>query len=308
MNNLEYDALEDERLPHEARTLYVMCIRRFMDYDTGLTGIKRRVSYQMFKERLEVHRPPRSPIPSFIPTKKQLRGYVDHLERVGLIEKLPQAKERDPMVFRCLLATTDSVRFQEEGHKQGTSPGHVEGHDVLADAGHSESQQPRALEPEAGHKQELQAGQEEGHSVFSEVGHTSVTSVNTTTSSRAQGAPHDGRSFAMTWDWQPSEGVIRHCRAMRVNWSNLAQQQRDALIDELRSYWVTRPNRFHTQDQWDRKLAQQVVKKRWGGSANETSQSATHGAGKPLSAVDRVRQANRDRYEPYPEGQIIDVN
>lgn len=289
MNRLEYEALEDEYLPHEARTLYVMCIRRYMDYETGLTGIKRRVSYQMFKERLEVRRPARSPVPEFVPTQKQIRGYIDHLVRVGLIEKVPQKDKRDPMVFRCLLASTGSIRLQEEGQKQDISPGHAEGHRETTVEGHSKLQQLWGLQQYEGQKQGISQGQAEGHSIFSEEGHTSVTSVNTTTSSRARAVLLDGRVFPMTWDWEPTEGVARHCQALRVNWYGIPTPQRAALIDELRSYWVTQPNRLHTQDQWNRRLAQQAAKKQWGRNSCETGQRSDE---RPKSAVERVASAN----------------
>ena len=100
MNQREYEALEDEYLTHEARTLYVLCLRRYMDFSTGFVGTaKRRISYQQFKEYLSVSRPRRSTVPAFVPSRQQLRGYIDELVRVGLVVRMAKVSKTDPMVF-----------------------------------------------------------------------------------------------------------------------------------------------------------------------------------------------------------------
>lgn len=280
-------------IPALAQRLYVFAIRKSMTFETGMVGVATPISWHGLARELRVESAPG--IKEDLPGKQQVRRAAQHLVKQGLIIERSEGLR---LMFECPLARL-STSVQK---KADTKPTHLPDTDadIAETEKHSVKQQ---VEVTSYDEPDIEAD------IFKSDKPTHVRgSEITTTSSHAQGAQHDGRSFAMTWDWYPSEGVIRHCRAMRVNWAGLTPQQRDALIDELRSYWVTQPTRLHTQDQWDRKLAQQVVKKRWGGSANETSQPVTHGPGKPLSAVDRVRQANRDRYEPYPGGQIIDVN
>ena len=160
MNQSEYEALEDEYLSHAARVLYVLCLRRHMDYSTGLVGTqKRRISYQQFKEHLRVTPRRRSTIPAFDPSKKQLRGYVAELENVGLIERVGKATPHEHMVFRLPLA---SVCPEYEGHMKGTDEGHMKG------------------TVKTPLNQGLPGGgqQHEGHMKGTNEGHTSVTSVN----------------------------------------------------------------------------------------------------------------------------------
>lgn len=92
-------------LRHDARLLYLMGLRPFMDASSGLVGVKRRVSYQGFRELLEVT-PERGSALGAIqsPSQSAMRNLLCLLERNGLIEKVPQERRIDPMVFRLPLA------------------------------------------------------------------------------------------------------------------------------------------------------------------------------------------------------------
>lgn len=232
--------MEDEYLSHEARVLYVMCIRRYMDYRTGLTGTVRKVSYQMFQERLEVQRRRGSKLSPLIPTKKQLRGYVDELVSIGLIEKLPQQKRTDPMVFRCLLANTDSVRFDEEGHMKGIRRGHEEGH--------TQTQRIRGIQGSDGHN--------EGHMKDKEEGHTSVTSDISTTPTTAR----EDDKFAMHPTWKPSASLSDRLQLAGIKLEDLDPDQRKLIFGEFVSYWLGQPGRTCRQSEWEHKLIQAVLK------------------------------------------------
>jgi len=50
LNENEFEAFEG--LPHLAIVLYIKAMRPFMDYQTGITGWKRGISYQSMKEEL----------------------------------------------------------------------------------------------------------------------------------------------------------------------------------------------------------------------------------------------------------------
>ncbi|MEX1669125.1 DnaT-like ssDNA-binding domain-containing protein [Zhongshania guokunii] len=102
----------------EARVLYICGLRPFMDFKTGLVGVKRRVSYQGFKELLEVTPDRGSAIGAVqSPTKSALRALLQLLERHGLVEKLEQRRRIDPMVFKLPLADYDAkIRLGEQRH------------------------------------------------------------------------------------------------------------------------------------------------------------------------------------------------
>lgn len=100
------------------RTLYVFAIRRYMDYQTGIVGIKRRISYQSLSEEMFIE--PQSGVSkneTGSPSKQQLRRALKSLERIGLLE---QIKNKDHLIFRCVLA----IRDQSVQSQVGTRPTH----------------------------------------------------------------------------------------------------------------------------------------------------------------------------------------
>lgn len=119
-------------LPHMAQLLYLRCLRRYMDYRTGVVGRARRVSLQMFREAMVVEREIGSTLrEDEAVTVKQVRVALGQLERAGLIYRLPQPKKFGPLEYMLPLATVDtdfladsgaqgSVRPREEGQERGT--------------------------------------------------------------------------------------------------------------------------------------------------------------------------------------------
>ena len=105
-------------LRHDARLLYLEGLRPYMDFKTGVVGVKRRVSYKGFKELLEVF-PDRGSSVGAVqsPTKSSLRALLLLLERHGLVVKVEQRRRIDPMVFELPLADYDAkVRVGEQRH------------------------------------------------------------------------------------------------------------------------------------------------------------------------------------------------
>lgn len=85
-----------------------------MDFNTGLVGVRRRVSYQQFRELLEEPQYRGSTVEAFKPTTDQIRHLIDELIRVGLLERQPKRRKTDPLVFFLPLASSDSVRLRED--------------------------------------------------------------------------------------------------------------------------------------------------------------------------------------------------
>src|SRR5690606_40713595 len=83
INDDEREALRG--LPMLAREVYVFGIRPFMDYASGIVGVKRRISYQSISEELYVE--PHQGIKGGSPTVNELRRAIQWLERAGLVTR-----------------------------------------------------------------------------------------------------------------------------------------------------------------------------------------------------------------------------
>jgi hypothetical protein len=103
--------------------LYVHALRRFMDYNTGIVGgKKRRISYQSIRE--EMYIVPRRGVSrsdTGSQTKSEIRRALKHLERIGLIEKI-SPKNDDHLVFKCCLAIIGNPRPKLSRHISDTQP------------------------------------------------------------------------------------------------------------------------------------------------------------------------------------------
>lgn len=97
INALELEALSE--LPHIQRLTYLMGIRPYMDRETCIVGIKRRISYQSLRETLYV-----APIPGVktgSPSQQQIKRAVKSLEREGLIGIQSTTRH---LILKCILA------------------------------------------------------------------------------------------------------------------------------------------------------------------------------------------------------------
>ncbi len=111
INQREQGALKG--LPHLARLVYLEAIRPYMDYATGIVGIKRGISYQSLREELYVE--PHKGYASGSPSKDQMRRAVKTLERAGLISIESEGMK---LILKCKLATWD---FSDQ-NKVATKP------------------------------------------------------------------------------------------------------------------------------------------------------------------------------------------
>ena len=113
INQQERNALKG--LPHLPRLTYLEAIRPYMDYSTGIVGIKRGISYQSLREELYVETQRGKTGGS--PSKQQMRRVVKALERAGLVSIQSEVKR---LVLKCELATWD---FSDQ-NLSGTRPTH----------------------------------------------------------------------------------------------------------------------------------------------------------------------------------------
>lgn len=130
-----------EYLPHVDQVLYLRGLRKFMDFATGIVGIRRKVSYQMFRELLEVHRRRGSTKPEYYPKRDEVRASLTRLEAAGLIIRVPSASKAvaDSMVFKLPFAHADLTVLSNEERQGQTLRATTPQDSVLAGAGDSMS-------------------------------------------------------------------------------------------------------------------------------------------------------------------------
>ncbi|HAT1822768.1 TPA: hypothetical protein JBA24_00525 [Legionella pneumophila] len=87
-------------LPHIQQLAYLRGIRPYMDLKTGITGIKRRISYQSISEQLYIE--PHQGIKSQNFSRDQVRRAVSGLVRAGMIEVQSDGMQ---LIFKCPLAS-----------------------------------------------------------------------------------------------------------------------------------------------------------------------------------------------------------
>ncbi|QIN32736.1 hypothetical protein [Legionella longbeachae] len=98
INGEELEALYG--LPHPQQLTYLRGIRPYMDVNTGIVGVKRRVSLQSIAEQLYIE--PHQGIKGEKYSRAQIRRALSALERVGLISL--QSEELQ-LILKCNLAT-----------------------------------------------------------------------------------------------------------------------------------------------------------------------------------------------------------
>ena len=118
-------------LSHEARLVYLLCIRPRMDYETGIAGQGRgRISYQGIAEVLEYAPPKGSTKPPKQYAKEAIRAVLSELERSGLVKWL-KTEERG-LFFECLRADRESV--SKNMNNPRTTPEQPQRNHPIADA------------------------------------------------------------------------------------------------------------------------------------------------------------------------------
>lgn len=97
LNQNELAALDG--LPHLQQLAYLRGIRPYMDLQTGIVGIKRRISHQSISEQLYIE--PRPGIKSQSFSRDQIRRAIAGLVRAGVI--VIQSEDMH-LILKCELA------------------------------------------------------------------------------------------------------------------------------------------------------------------------------------------------------------
>jgi hypothetical protein len=134
-------------LPHLHRCLYIFGIRRYMDYQIGITGIKRKISYKSLAEDIYVN--PRCGVSNTgSNSRDQIKRALIVLEETGLIKrKSIVTKDEKQLILECLLAQTDKSIQNKAAPLPPHSP-------ALQAAPVENSKNPEKIDTEAVDKQE----------------------------------------------------------------------------------------------------------------------------------------------------------
>lgn len=294
INDAEWGALADE--PADVFKLYC-AIRRFMDYRTGVSGVIRRLSEQMFREELYIA-PTRGRHESGSPTRQKVRSLVDRLISIGAVTPI------GPLVFQLPHADWDGASNRSATDEQPDQQPHQQ-------PSNNHPERPETLgcgDTESGSA----TTSESAESLISNLPPLSVKSP-TTLSARGYFAMHDG--------WQP-EPKTWNATALR---NAIPKAVPADTLNEFCSYWIARPDKEQSQAQWEHQLAQSlkhhIRQAQAGGYTHANSRTGTGAAQRPgqqrrLSAVDRVEanvaQARAARGEgpgtpePWTAGETLD--
>lgn len=104
-------------LPYIQRVVYLMGIRPYMDRQSCIVGIKRRISYQSLRETLYIG--PIAGVKTGSPSLQQMKRAVKSLERTGLIEI--QSTERH-LIVKCIYAELDNPAPKKAVPKPNLNP------------------------------------------------------------------------------------------------------------------------------------------------------------------------------------------
>jgi hypothetical protein len=110
-------------MPWAAQLIYLRAIRPYMDYSTGIVGLRRGISRQSIAEELSVPgQQGRHNARRVVPSTKEVRHGLDLLKKEGLIAQIPADKK---LVFRLPHAQMDqsvqNMRGRRGAEKRGQS-------------------------------------------------------------------------------------------------------------------------------------------------------------------------------------------
>ncbi len=110
-NSAEEEALQG--LPLAAQVLYLRGLRRYMDYSTGLVGVRRRVSWQQLSETLYVD-PHAGLAESGRIGREQVRRLAGWLQRAGLLENRSDERRKQLIFFLPMADRDESAQKQPD--------------------------------------------------------------------------------------------------------------------------------------------------------------------------------------------------
>lgn len=288
LTEAEQEALNG--MPSSARVLYMLGLRPYMDYASGVVGVRRRISLQGFRELLEYEPDRGSRLGArYTPTKDEVRNEVERLVRSGLLLRLPKKRRNDPLVFKLPLADCDAkLRLNEEPHMNpiGGTP------NATAKQKSNKSQQNRAFSASCS----VGSAIDDAAPNPVDEPHTSVYPLSNNNNAREAspsglGAPANGKTSVD--QWEPCSETWDILRAQGVD-AVFAQEK----LPSYRIYWRDRGEVRHS---WSSHFVNYVIGqwRRYGWQwkqevGNEASKVRSGGSKGRESLVDRVERKSEE--------------
>ncbi len=273
INQYERDILKG--LPYLQRLIYVFALRPYMDYATGIVGIKRGISHQSISEELYIE--PHPGYKSGSPSKDQIRRGLKSLEKIGAIKILSTNKK---LVVHCILADKDNCNENKATTKAPPQADTVRNINSHIKTG--------------GYKKPAKEG---AAYIIEEAATPPVSGINTTPSLAREKICFISKSF------QPSSAIIEKAKQHDCPTAECA----DELLKFI-SYHQSKGTKSHD---WNAKFlgwllrAKQYHKEKENVKRNHSA-SKQYSTNKNQSAVDRALSANQELLER--EGRIIENN
>lgn len=104
---------------HSLTALYLY-LKQFTDFNTGIVGLKRGISYQSISEALYIE--PRQGVKGGSPHKSSIRRMLTQLEKLGLIQK----RQTETLVFKLKFGKTDFSANKKADTKSTPQPDTLE--------------------------------------------------------------------------------------------------------------------------------------------------------------------------------------
>ncbi|MFJ4086119.1 DnaT-like ssDNA-binding domain-containing protein [Pseudomonas psychrophila] len=225
INDAEWGALADE--PADVFKLYC-AIRRFMDYRTGVSGQKRRLSEQMFREELYIA-PTRGRHESGSPTRQKVRSLVDRLITLGAITPV------GPLVYQLPNADWDGSSKSSATDEQPDQQPHQQPEDIPENIN-----EPGAfVDPDQGST----TGSESGEPLINNLPPISVNPIKLLECGTYFPMPLEG--------WEPDPKTFK---AIAFKNQIPVSAATPELLDAFCSYWFVRPEKEQSQAQWEYQL------------------------------------------------------
>ena len=66
--------------------------------------------------------------------------------------------------------------------------------------------------------------------------------------------------FAMTLDWQPGQSFSDYLKQSGIDCEKIHDTTRNEILGEFKSYWLSQPDRLHSENQWLHKLRHNFIR------------------------------------------------
>lgn len=118
MQSWRWNEAEDnaiDALPIEAQIIYLRVLRKHMDYETGIVGQKRHISYQQMREKIAPPAHPNSRGKAVEYSDQQIKRLVQKIVDAGLAERIHDTSRGVArMEFRLPIACSDASELRHD--------------------------------------------------------------------------------------------------------------------------------------------------------------------------------------------------